>query len=58
MPYITVAGAVLGGVYHAYGYSLQAPVAVHFWYDAILTGVAFVVDPDDNPFSARVAFRF
>ena len=48
----------MGGAYRAYGYSLQPPVAIHFWYDAVLTGMAFAFDPDDNPLSARIAFRF
>ncbi|MEQ1507626.1 MAG: CPBP family intramembrane glutamic endopeptidase [Myxococcota bacterium] len=58
IPYITLTGTVLGHVYRSSGYRLGPPVAIHFWYDALLGGLAFALDPADNPFSARVAFAF
>lgn len=58
LPYITTVGLWLGHTYRATDYHLAAPVALHFWYDFLLVGTAFVLDPDDNPLSARIAFRF
>lgn len=58
IPYITLTGTVLGHVYRTYGYSLGPSVAIHFWYDAVLGGLAFAMNPDQNPFSARVTIPF
>ncbi len=58
VPYITLVGAWLGLSYRWSGHRLGPPVAIHFWYDAILGATAFLLDPDDHPFSASIRFRF
>jgi membrane protease YdiL (CAAX protease family) len=58
LPYVTVAGGYLGYLYKRTGYSLSAPVAVHFW-NNLITGVAeFVLDPENTPISASISVPF
>jgi membrane protease YdiL (CAAX protease family) len=58
VPFITVLGGYLGLSYRWHEYSLAAPVAIHFWYDLLLSASFFVMDPADSPLSARVAIPF
>lgn len=58
IPLITAAGGYLGWVYRATGYSLASPVAIHFWYDLLLTTTFFVVDPESLPFKAGISIPF
>lgn len=58
MPVITTAGFYLGWQYMHEGYTLAPPVAVHFWYDTILSGVLFALDPDDSFFNAKISLPF
>jgi membrane protease YdiL (CAAX protease family) len=58
VPYITVLGGYLGMSYRWHDYALAAPVAIHFWYDFLLSATFFAMDPGDSPLSARVAIPF
>ncbi len=46
VPFITVVGSYLGLTYHWNDYALSAPVAVHFWYDLLLSLASFSAAPD------------
>ncbi|MEO8701454.1 MAG: CPBP family glutamic-type intramembrane protease [Kofleriaceae bacterium] len=50
VPLITVLGASLGLAYQRTGHKLSTSVAMHFWYDFLLSTVAFAVDPTNQPF--------
>lgn len=58
VPYITAAGFTLGALYQGYGFHLSHSVAVHFWYDVVVGGIAFAADPEHGPFSLTVAAPF
>lgn len=58
VPFITALGSYLGWVYRQQGYSLAPPVALHFWYDLLLSATFFAIDPTNSPISGSVAFRF
>jgi membrane protease YdiL (CAAX protease family) len=58
VPGITVVGSYLGLSYRWHGYSLAPPVALHFWYDFLLSAVFFAADPQHSPLSASVAIPF
>jgi membrane protease YdiL (CAAX protease family) len=58
VPYITVLGGYLGLSYRWHDYALAAPVAIHFWYDFLLSATFFAMNPGDSPLSARVAIPF
>jgi len=58
VPFITVLGGYLGFVYRNLGYSLAPTVALHFWYDLVVSAVAYVLDPANNAISASVRFGF
>ena len=58
VPYITVVGSYLGLSYRWNDYSLAPPVAIHFWYDFLLTATFFAMDPQRSPISARVTIPF
>jgi hypothetical protein len=49
VPTITVDGAILGLVFMD-GMNLKRSVAVHYWYDAVVTGLSFAVEPDGTWF--------
>ena len=55
IPIITAAGGYLGWLYRSSGYSLASPVAVHFWYDLLLSATFFALEPDNSMFSAKVS---
>lgn len=54
LPIITAAGGYLGWLYRRTDYGLASPVALHFWYDLLLTATFFVIDPESSPFQAGV----
>lgn len=58
LPLITLGGQVLGLSYRWSRYSLAAPVAIHFWYDFLLSAIGFAADPRSSPLSAKVGFPF
>ncbi len=58
VPYITLTGSWLGLASRWSGYSLAPPIAIHFWYDFALSATVFVMDPEHNTFSARLAVPF
>jgi membrane protease YdiL (CAAX protease family) len=58
VPYLVLAGQYLGGSYWLNRYSLAPPVAIHFWYDLILSIVDFALDPRQSPISARIGLPF
>ncbi len=58
VPFITAVGGVIGGVYAVEGYSLAPPVAMHFWYDVVVSGAAAVAVPGDTLFSIRTGGAF
>jgi membrane protease YdiL (CAAX protease family) len=53
VPYITLTGSYLGFLYIHSRFSLAQGVALHFWYDFLLSTIDFVADPDHQPFVAR-----
>lgn len=58
LPFITVVGSYLGKLYQWDDYSLTGPVALHFWYDFLLSATFFALNPDDSLVSARIAIPF
>jgi membrane protease YdiL (CAAX protease family) len=58
VPFITVAGAYLGHAYRRADYSLSVPVAIHFWYDLLLSTTFFVLEPKTSPLSASITLPF
>jgi membrane protease YdiL (CAAX protease family) len=58
VPFITLLGSYLGLSYRWNGYSLAAPVAIHFWYDLLVSAAGFVADPQHNALSGSIAIPF
>lgn len=58
VPYLMATGSYLGYVYIRTEFSLAASTAIHFWYDFLLSTIAFVAAPDDQPFVVNHAFTF
>jgi membrane protease YdiL (CAAX protease family) len=56
--YITVTGSYLGVVTMRSAGNLAASMAIHFWYDFLLSTASFIADPDGQPFVARFAVSF
>jgi membrane protease YdiL (CAAX protease family) len=50
VPFIATIGATLGYAYMKTGYQLKTSVAMHFWYDFLLSTVGFLVDTEHQPF--------
>jgi membrane protease YdiL (CAAX protease family) len=50
VPVITVLGSSLGLAYQRTGHRLSTSVAMHFWYDTLLSMTAFAADPTHQPF--------
>jgi membrane protease YdiL (CAAX protease family) len=50
IPTIAVLGSSLGLAYIETGHQLSTGVAMHFWYDFLLSSVAFAADPTHQPF--------
>ena len=57
VPWITLTGSWLGLVYHWGDYSLGGPIAVHWWYNMLVSATAFAADPENNMFSASIRLR-
>jgi membrane protease YdiL (CAAX protease family) len=55
VPTLSVLGGVLGMAYHSSGHKLATSVAMHFWYDTLLSMAAFAVDPQNQPFVVNYA---
>jgi membrane protease YdiL (CAAX protease family) len=58
VPFITAVGGYLGLVSMRTGGQLETSVALHFWYDFLLSTINFVADPDHQPFALRWGLRF
>jgi membrane protease YdiL (CAAX protease family) len=50
LPVIASVGAAAGLAYIHTGHRLETSVAMHFWYDFLLSTVAFAADPQNQPF--------
>ena len=50
VPLISVIGASLGLAYIHTNHNLSTSVAMHFWYDTLLSAIAFAADPEHQPF--------
>ena len=50
VPVITVPGTSLGLAYQRTGHKLSTSVAMHFWYDFLLSTFAFAADPNHQVF--------
>jgi membrane protease YdiL (CAAX protease family) len=57
IPWITAAGTWLGHSYRRAGYSLTSPVAIHFWYDLLVTALSVARDPGSGIFAMRLSGR-
>jgi len=55
IPTLSVLGGVLGLAYRATDHKLATSVAMHFWYDTLLSLAAFAVDPQSQPFTVQYA---
>lgn len=58
VPFITGLGSYLGYAYTKSDYSLSVPVAIHFWYDLLLSTTFFIIDPQNSPISASISLSF
>jgi membrane protease YdiL (CAAX protease family) len=58
VPFLTLVGSYFGLVAIRTGYRLETSVALHTWYDFLLGTIAFVADPDHQPFSIKIALPF
>ena len=58
VPFLTLVGSYLGLSYRLTGYSLAPPVAIHFWYDLLISAAGFLADPQHNELSGRIAIPF
>lgn len=58
VPFISFVGSYFGLVYMKSGYQLSRGVALHFWYDFLLSTIGFIADPDHAPFIARYGTSF
>lgn len=58
VPFITLLGGYLGTLYRGSGYSLAPSVAVHFWYDFLVSAFGFVLDPKGSPLAFSTAMVF
>ncbi len=58
VPFITLGGAYMGLVATRHNFTLARSVAIHFWYNFLLSTVDFVLNPDHQPFVARFGMPF
>jgi membrane protease YdiL (CAAX protease family) len=58
LPFLTAVGSYLGLTAIKTGYTLETSVALHVWYDFLIGTVAFVADPDHQPFALRFGLPF
>jgi membrane protease YdiL (CAAX protease family) len=57
VPVIAAIGSVLGLAYVRTGYKLETSVAMHFWYDFLLSTAAFALDPEHQPFVVQYGMQ-
>jgi len=57
VPLIAVLGSSLGLAYIHTGYKLETSVAMHFWYDFLLSTAAFAADPTHQPFVVQYGMQ-
>jgi membrane protease YdiL (CAAX protease family) len=58
VPFITVLGSYIGMAYRWSDFSLGPPVAIHFWYDFLISAVGFAADPRNSPLAVTWAVPF
>jgi membrane protease YdiL (CAAX protease family) len=58
VPFITAVGSTLGLAYMKNDYRLETGVAMHFWYDFLLSAAGFAIDPENQPFAVHVTMPF
>jgi len=58
VPVIAVLGSTLGLAFIKTGYHLETSVAMHFWYDFLLSTADFIVDPQHQPFVVQYGAAF
>lgn len=58
VPLITLLGGYLGLTYRRHGYSLAPSVAIHFWYDLLISAADYIHDPQHSSISGRIALPF
>lgn len=54
VPFISAVGGLVGLNYRWADYSLTAPVAVHFWYNFLISAVELVRNPETSMLSASI----
>ena len=50
VPVISILGSAMGLAYIRTNHHLATSVAMHFWYDFLLSTAAFAADPEHQPF--------
>ena len=58
VPWITLTGSWLGLVYMWGDYRLGGPIAVHWWYNMLISAAAFAANPEDNLFRANIRLQW
>jgi len=58
LPFITLGGTYMGWVYRRSGYALSTSVAIHFWYDFLLSLGDFLIEPQTSSLVGRVTIPF
>jgi membrane protease YdiL (CAAX protease family) len=58
LPFLTAVGGYLGLTAIRTGFQLETSVALHVWYDFLIGTVAFIADPDHQPFALRFGLPF
>jgi membrane protease YdiL (CAAX protease family) len=58
LPFLTAVGSYLGLTAIKTGHQLETSVALHFWYDFLIGTVAFIADPDHQPFALKLGVPF
>jgi membrane protease YdiL (CAAX protease family) len=58
LPFLTLLGGYFGWVYMHNNFSLKEPVALHFWYNLIVSSISFALNPEDQPFVLRFGMPF
>ena len=58
VPFITAVGSAFGLAYIRTGHRLETSVAMHFWYNFLLSTAAFAADPQHQPFVVDYTGRF
>jgi len=55
LPTIAVLGSTMGLAYIHTGHQLRTGVAMHFWYDTLLSLASFALDPTHQPFVVQMS---